>query len=115
MRRHVKRVDRDAMRRAIAILRQDPFWATHIEDKLKREGFEKAGHFASYSAQCDALHLKPWETPPCDTWGTVPDPSSWGSRPAEIELRDRLLAAGISVFEPDPVKALAEAERMRVA
>ena len=52
------------MRRAIAILRQDPFWATHIEDKLKREGFEKAGHFASYSAQCDALHLKPWETPP---------------------------------------------------
>ena len=105
----MKRVDRDA------ILRQDPFWATHIEDKLKLEGFEKAGHFASYSAQCDALHLKPWETPPCDTWGTVPDPSSWGSRPAEIELRDRLLAAGISVFEPDPVKALAEAERMRVA
>jgi hypothetical protein len=102
----VKRIDRDAMQRAIDIMRHDPFWATHIEGKVKREGFEEAGHFASYHVQCDVLQLKPWEAPPSCVWGNF---CSGG-----IELRDRLVAAGLSAFEPDPVKALAETERAKV-
>jgi hypothetical protein len=104
-------LDKGAMQRAIAILRLDSTTAEQIEHKLKREGFEKAGHFASYAVQCDLLNLRPWQAPPAHTRATIPDPNVYGERPGEIELRDRLLVAGLSVFEPNPTKALVEAER----
>jgi hypothetical protein len=47
--------------------------------------------------------LKPWECAPCNIWGYYSSNA--------IALRDRLLAAGLSIYEPDPVKALAEAEQ----
>jgi hypothetical protein len=100
----VKRKDRDAMRRAIEWVRQQsPDRGEQINHKLKHEGFEAAGHFAAIVAQDQTLHLKPWECAPCNIWG-------YYSANA-IALRDRLVAAGLSVFEPDPVKALAEAEQ----
>jgi len=44
------------------------------------------------------------------THGPAPgDPNVYGARPGEIALRDRLLAAGLSRFEPDPLSALARA------
>ena len=99
--------DFDAMQRAIAWVRQEsPDRAAQIEDKFKREGFEAAGRFAASVAQNKTLQLKPWETPPSNIWGNF---CSRG-----IELRDRLLAAGLSVYEPDPIKALAETERAKV-
>jgi hypothetical protein len=98
----VKRIDRDAMRRAIDWMRaKSPDHAKEIEHKLEHEGFEAAGEFAADAAQCANLKLKPWETPPCNIWGY--------NQSSGIELRDRLLAAGLSIFEPDPIKALAEA------
>jgi hypothetical protein len=101
----VKRINRDAMARAIEWMRQESANSREqIEDKLKRE---EAGHFAAYAAQCSTLRLKPWESPPSNLWG---DYCSDG-----IELYDRLVAAGLSVFEPDPVKALAEVERKHIA
>ena len=104
----MKRIDRDAMARAIEWMRQEsPNSREQIEHKLKHEGFEAAGHFAAYAAQCSTLRLKPWESPPSNLWG---DYCSDG-----IELYDRLVAAGLSVFEPDPVKALAEVERKHIA
>jgi hypothetical protein len=103
----VKRIDRDAMRRAIDIMRaESPDSAKQIEHKLAREGFEEAGHFAAYHVQYHVLRLKPWETPPCDPWGNYCSDA--------IELRDRLLAAGLSVYEPDPARALAQIERAKV-
>jgi hypothetical protein len=104
----VKRIDRDAMRRAIDIMRQEgPDRAAQIDRKLKDEGFSAAGRFASCYVQDERLQLKPWQTPPCDIWG-------YGQSDA-IELRDRLLAAGLSIYEPDPVKALAEVEHKQIA
>jgi hypothetical protein len=82
--------------------------AARIDAKLAREGFEAAGKFASYSCQCDMLQLKPWEAPPAHTRGTIPDPNVYGCRPGELALRDRLLAAGRSRYEPDPARALAQ-------
>jgi len=100
----VKRKDRDSMRRCIEIMRHEsPESREQIEHKLKDEGFEKAGHFAAYAVQCDTLRLKPWEAPPCCVWGY--------DQSGGIELRERLVAAGLSIYEPDPVKALAEAEQ----
>jgi len=70
-------LDRDAMQRAIDWVRQEsPASAAQIEDKLAREGFEKAGHFASYSVQCDVLQLKPWQAPLAHTRTTTPIPTS---------------------------------------
>jgi hypothetical protein len=101
--------DRDAYGRAIEWVRQNGD-AAQIEDKLRCEGFEAAGEFAAYSAQCDTLRLRPWQAPPCHVRGTDPDPNVYGCRPGEIALRDRLLAAGLSLFEPDPLSALAGAQ-----
>jgi hypothetical protein len=73
-----------------------------------REGFVSAGQFAAYSMQCDTLQLKPWECPPMHAEdGDDIDPNCYGYRPGEVALRDRLLGAGLSVFEPDPLAALA--------
>jgi hypothetical protein len=100
--------DLAAMGRAISWMRaKSPDHAEQIEYKLKHEGFEAAGEFAAEAAQSTNLKLKPWETPPCNIWGY--DQSN------AIELRDRLLAAGLSVYEPDPTQALAAAERRHTA
>jgi hypothetical protein len=68
----VKRIDRDAMRRAIDWMRaKSPDHAKEIEHKLEHEGFEAAGEFAADAAQCANLKLKSWETPPCNIWGYI--------------------------------------------
>jgi hypothetical protein len=95
------RDDLDAMGRAIAWLRaKRSDHVAQIEYKLKHESFAAAGEFAADRAQYESLHLRPWESSPCSVWGY--DQSS------AIELRDRLVAAGISIFEPDPMQALAD-------
>ena len=105
----LSQTDRDAMRRAIEIVRRESFTSREqIDEKLTREPWEKVGAFAAYSAQCTALRLKAWQAPPCHTRGFTNNPSdSYGHRPAEMKLRDDLLAAGLSVLEPDPEAALA--------
>jgi hypothetical protein len=99
--------DRDAMARAIEQMRHEsPTRREQIEDKLRCEGFEAAGEFAAMVAQERTLHLKPWQCAPCNIWGI--DQSN------AIALHDRLVAAGLSVFEPDPLAALAtRSEPMR--
>jgi hypothetical protein len=106
-------LDHDAFYRAIEMMRRhSPMEAAQIDGKLSREGFVSAGKFASYCMQCETLRLKPWEAPPMDAQGgDVVDPNVYGHRAAEIALRDRLLAAGLSLFEPDPLSALAASER----
>ena len=61
--------------------------------------------FAAYSVQGDALRLKLWQSPPCHLSiedGKVRDCDIEG----QILLR-RMVAAGLSTFEPDPIAALA--------
>src|SRR5262245_48320543 len=105
-------VDREAMERAIEIVRhRDKARAVQIADKLASEPWEEVGAFAAYTAQCDALRLKPWQWPPC--WiadiAAEPPPDHSGRRRA-AELLQRLLAAGLSRYEPDPLGALERAE-----
>jgi hypothetical protein len=64
--------------------------------------------FAAYGAQGDALHLKSWQPPPC--WVEIGDGEIapvLGRRAAAEELLRRMLAAGLSRYEPDPIGALA--------
>jgi hypothetical protein len=105
----LSRTDRDAMRRAIEIVRRESFMSREqIDAKLCTEPWEEVGRFAAYAAQCTALKLRPWQAPPCHTRGFTDRPSdSYGNRPTEMKLRDDLLAAGLSLLEPDPEGALA--------
>ncbi len=105
----LSRVDRDALRRALKAKspgRRQPPVGSDV-------GFDEATS-AAYSCQMDNLHLKPWQDPPC--WaddGARPLDDHRG-RGAAWELRRRLIAAGLSQYEPNPVAALeAAAARQR--
>jgi hypothetical protein len=108
-------VDRVAMTRAIEIRRRESFVSREqIDDKLATEDWEEVGKFASYGAQCSALKLKPWQWPPCwirnlESCLRVP-PGDHGGQRAAAELLKRLLDAGLSRYEPDPLGALAAIE-----
>jgi hypothetical protein len=100
-------LDRIAFEKAIAWVRQhgEPIEVRAIETML-RQGLAAAGEHASYTAQCRTLRLRPWQCPPCHAGDEVAV-DIYGRRPGELELRDRLVSAGLSVYEPDPVSALA--------
>jgi hypothetical protein len=105
--------DRDAMTRAIVIANEYQHkhdrlrdGETQIECKLKVDWIE-AGESAAYSCQVRVLGLKPWQSPPC--YGDA-QPGHDGHADAAVLLK-RLLDAGLSRWEPDPVAALAKIEQ----
>ncbi len=106
----MKRVDREALERAIKLAReQDAGRRQQIDGKLKSESWEAVGRFASYFCQSRSLKLRPWQWPPC--WVTIDDQDDGlGGRKAAAMLLRRLLDAGLSKFEPDPLNAISEAE-----
>jgi len=106
------KIDRDAFTRAIATYRKERYGGDeHITDKIKEDGFEVAGQFAAYWCQRRNLKLAPFEFPPCwlsgvdDTEG-----ADFKGKPAAARLLKRLLEAGLSKYEPDPLAALAAAD-----
>jgi hypothetical protein len=74
------------------------------------------GQFAAYSCQDDHLQLEPWQVPPC--WlrddravqAALSMPHDLSGRREAGELVQRLLAAGLSRYEPNPLEALARVE-----
>ena len=103
----VNAVDRDALERAMQIAQRDPLRAAQLQSKLKDEPWIEVAEFASYSCQIHALNLKPWQSPPCTEDEDDPTPHD---KAAQTLLR-RMLAAGVSRYDPDPLKALAGAKR----
>jgi len=112
----MRRIDRDAFERAIEICRtqKEPADRIQIEHMLASRLWREVAEFASYSCQCDALHLLPWQNPPC--WANLvrdiqggPDGIS-GDYAAAVLLR-KMLDAGLSRFEPDPLVALKQAKK----
>jgi hypothetical protein len=101
------------MKRAIDAMRNEsPESRERVEHVLREEGFESAAQTAAYHVQRLALGLKPWMCPPC--WANdeidATRPNTFGNRAKEVALRQRLQRAGLSAFEPNPMKALADAE-----
>jgi hypothetical protein len=111
-------VDRDAFERAIAMAKErDETDCLQIEEMLQERPWREVGEFAAYSCQCDRLGLRPWQAPPCMMDG--PDVSVTGDdvrgyRDA-AHLLGRLLELGLSRWEPDPLAAIAAAERIEAA
>ena len=111
-------IDNDALARAIAWCEtyQRSKSIVLVKHPLPRVGspawFDAARHCASF-AQRMTLRLKPWDCWPCETADKVSTPPRYAQRPQEVELRQRMIRLGISIFEPDPLRALAEAEAAR--
>ena len=97
-------VDMNALRRAMAIgmASTEHDRAAQLVNMLKDRPWIEVATFAAYGCQRRALKLKPWNEPPC--WGGE-DPPGKAAR-----WLDRMLAAGISQWEPDPKGALAKAK-----
>jgi hypothetical protein len=110
----MRKIDREAVTRAIEMLRKEsPGRSKQIDDSLASEPWEQVARWCAYCCQCNTLHLKIYQSPPC--W-TNPseirailakgDDGIHGHYAAAKLLR-RMLAAGLSRYEPDPPAALA--------
>ena len=99
--------DLNALKRCIDIkTKWDDEWMTR---KLKNDPWIDVAQSAAYSVQIKALGLKPWQSPPC-----VCSPDDPNAREKDGQkLLVRMLDAGLSRWEPDPMAALAKAERRR--
>jgi len=111
-------IDIEAMERAIEMKRErSEADREQIEDMLRERPWHECGAFAAYGAQCHALALRPWESPPTEVdpdWADHTGVDHYG-RIAAARLLRRLLDAGLSRYEPDPIAALARAERIEAA
>jgi hypothetical protein len=105
---HLGPVDIAALERSIAMARaSSPARDQQISAMLKERKWLEVAEFASYCCQDDALKLKPWQPPPCWMGDAKPvDDSPLAGRVAAWRLRQRLIASGLSQFEPDPLGAL---------
>jgi hypothetical protein len=111
--------DRAAMRRAIETVRnEDAGRRNQIDDMLRTRAFEEVGCFASYHCQTRALGLAPWQRPPClieDPQAGLRGPDDLSGRHNAARLLRRMLKAKVSRFHPDPMAALAQAEKKPAA
>src|SRR5262249_26095265 len=111
-------VDREALERALATAKAE---SAQERDRFDREvaerGWQWAAETAAYHCQDSALKLRPWQPPPCwirDVEGDLAaGDDGISGRHAAALLTQRLLRAGLSRFEPDPLGALERAESTR--
>jgi hypothetical protein len=118
--KRLSRVDREALGRALAMdPDRDPTSDAPPDRKLDPERWYEAAHSAAYACQCAVLRPKPWQPVPASGYVSVTDDDGeYGpvmGRAAAAELLRRLLTAGLSRFEPDPLGALARVEAERAS
>jgi hypothetical protein len=108
--------DKAALELAMNTLSRDPKWGPALDGRLegkrymnphpingewimKPQVWEEVAEFAANICQTTSLNLRPWEFPPC----RAKDGDA-------LKLRDRMVAAGVSIWHPDPIAALRKAE-----
>jgi hypothetical protein len=100
-------VDKAALESAMQIARREPGRSEQLDAKLETESWFDVAWFAAGCVQGRALHLRPWEESPCHV--DEDDPQE-RDKQAQALLR-RMLAAGVSRYHPDPLRALEEADQ----
>jgi hypothetical protein len=80
-----------------------------------KEPWEKIGRDAASVCQCHALKLAPWQTAPHQAGLNQIDAAGFEHRATAVAsaLLSKLLAAGCSRFEPNPIAAIEAAEAKR--
>jgi hypothetical protein len=99
------KADRDALQRALKIAGEDLSRAGQLASKLKTEPWQDVAAFAAAICQSKSLRLRPWESPPACLEAGDEDFDNGRNR-AGVRLLERLEAAGLSRYEPDPLAAL---------
>jgi hypothetical protein len=91
--------------------RREPETVRQVEQMvIDGEPLEKILDFAAFNAQMLSLHLSPFEMPPC--WvKDPPHPDDLQYCEEAYELLKKMQANGVSRWHPDPLAAIAEAER----
>jgi hypothetical protein len=103
--------DIDALTRALETMRavseED---RAHYDAILKKRGWRETATRAAYNAQIKSLGLRPWQAVPFEAADEVDEAGGYGRTAEEVMTKQRMLAAGLSLFEPDPKSALQAAE-----
>jgi hypothetical protein len=115
--------DKAALERAVEIYRAAGRWQRSTIDSLIARGDsqEEVGRYAAFHCQCEQLGLAPWQVAPCDVRDIARDLVRTDERAERTGLRSaaqllrRMLAAGLSRYEPRPLQALERAEQRRTA
>ncbi len=108
----MKEIDRLALERALVACRRESVGRAKQIDAMLADpsrSWERVARFAAYSCQIDALHLMPWETAPIRITNiavalNAPDDARRVGDAAR--LLQRMLAAGLSRYEANPLEAL---------
>jgi hypothetical protein len=92
-------INQDALERAMEMARNESPSRRQQLDSMLKDGqpWKEVAWLAVTCCQTKTLHLKPWQSPPC--WNDDRDKESQ-------KLLKRMLAAGLSQYEPDPLAAL---------
>src|SRR5262245_27080635 len=99
--------DRDALTRAVEIARKDPAEARRIDSRLARgDDWFDVARSAAMHCKIARLDLRPWQSAPM--YGHIEQPRR---DQRAYELQRRLIAAGCSIYEPDPLAALEQVGR----
>lgn len=94
-------LDRDALEKCIVASLGDPETSADVQRRLDAgEPWLEVAMACCYHVQRDRLALRPWEAAPCMV--REHDPRDADGR----ALAERLIGAGLSQFEPDPLTAL---------
>jgi hypothetical protein len=112
-------IDRDALARALIAGRaESPGRAKQIDSKLQHESWQEVAEFAAHCVQGRSLNLQPWQKPPLCYFSHLesalrePYGDVAGAREA-AEVLKKMLALGLSRFEPNPLQAIQQAEANR--
>jgi hypothetical protein len=106
--------DREALDLCIKIASRDPKFEEVCKGVPNSNGgwfvppktWEEKAQTACHWCQFKSLNLKPWQSAP---YSPTVDPINGDD--AAIRLRDKMLAAGVSIYHPDPMAALHEARQ----
>jgi hypothetical protein len=111
------------MKLALERVKKIAVYGKTAHDLLRTSSFEQAGNYAAFWCQMYALHLRPWNTPPCRVFDydyeldgdKIPKQIRCRYEPGEVELLRRMRALKISKWHPDPMGAIAEAKKRAAA
>jgi hypothetical protein len=92
----------------------DPGRSRQIDAKLRDEPWQQVAEFCACHCQRQSLQLKPWQPPPCLLEDFEADIAAGDDgimgRYAAAQLLKKMLEAGISFYEPNPLAALKKAK-----
>ncbi|MBR0806765.1 hypothetical protein JQ636_24750 [Bradyrhizobium japonicum] len=108
-------IDRAALERSLTVARSEGGPRSHQLDAMLRERpWVSVAAFASVCSQTRTLHLEPWEWRPAwitDIEAALRIPSDARHIRGSARLLQKMLARGLSRFEPPPCRRFEQVEQ----